>query len=1083
MAINDVQEILDRLLEELKSDHSERCLHAIQELSELNYSSEAIVLRLEHLALKGEATVQKAALAALSFKTSQHVASRLSPHTRFYRNLILKEIDEWQEDELVDPRQAEVLRRHYDFDIKGTASLQIPEEEVVLAPEEKQQSFSEQDSEQSAGQEVRQLSTSTGPRLSLTQTLLSEASIKIYLYLGAFFVIASALILAALVEAARLPILAAATLAFGIGAFLIHKRLPQPSFALFIVFSFLLPIDANVLEETIGFAEPFLSIYWTVIFLIMAAIWGFSVWFYESRLFSIVAYVSLSLAFYRAGVIFDTQMELPIFLGMLASLMGLAGTLALSKWKDNKFSLPVFFAAQLQVLGLLFVSLTLVAIHTLGSDLPNGWWTLIALTWLTAAAFYVLSDALVPFPLFPWMAVAAVLPFPWFFLNTFNATQPVYAFGLWAWGAVLALAGEAAWRLPFEKMKKYHWSLLAGSAALFLAAFSFARFWDRPLLTFAILALTALVYAALHLLRPRWFVWSAALLGALFAFLTFFHVPVIERLEVPFVYQLLIGSILLVAPELFTRSLLSLKSESRWPAIVLGVFVSLFGLALALLDFDHMGRSALVLLVYAALFTLHALHGKQAWLGYFAAAIESLALVYALEHFNLDLWLPALTALSLLYYISGFFFRRVDVMKEWDNVLINSGLTLGILLSLISLVLFKETSGWYIIVIALLFAVELFARPFVWLEPVVETLLSIALYLILYDFNVPHTTYFPFGASLIWLGGDLMFERLIRERKAYTRIITFFVGYILVFIATLALWVELNAAATTIYFSLYVVFFALYAFLQREPRLGYVATAFLPLAIIKFCDAVNLEKWIFPLIALAVLYYVTGYWLRRNQKANGWDSMLLYSGLGLGGVTSISAPFQGGLDASIPVAIAATLFAIEAFARRNAWWVLPANVLYLMSYLMILTELKVDEPQFYSIGAALLGLIMHSFLTRAGSNTGAFIAGMLSQFVLLGTTYIQMVSTERFLFFVILFVQGLIVLVYGLIQRSRSLVFAPIVFVVLGVVTVIYSALKGLGTVILIGSTGVALLLAGIVAVLLRERITRLSEQLSDWKP
>ncbi len=114
---------------------------------------------------------------------------------------------------------------------------------------------------------------------------------------------------------------------------------------------------------------------------------------------------------------------------------------------------------------------------------------------------------------------------------------------------------------------------------------------------------------------------------------------------------------------------------------------------------------------------------------------------------------------------------------------------------------------------------------------------------------------------------------------------------------------------------------------------------------------------------------------------------------------------------------------------------------------------------------------------------GAFIAGMLSQFVLLGTTYLQMLSTERLLFFVILFVQGLIILVYGLIQRSRSLVFTPIVFVVLGVITVIYSALKDLGTVILIGSTGVALLLAGIVAVLLRERITKLSEQLSEWKP
>src|SRR5688572_13552974 len=138
--------------------------------------------------------------------------------------------------------------------------------------------------------------------------------------------------------------------------------------------------------------------------------------------------------------------------------------------------------------------------------------------------------------------------------------------------------------------------------------------------------------------------------------------------------------------------------------------------------------------------------------------------------------------------------------------------------------------------------------------------------------------------------------------------------------------------------------------------------------------------------------------------------LLLYSGLGLGVFTSISAPFQGGISASIPVAIAATLFAVEAYARRNVWWVLPTNALYLVSYFIILVELKVEEPQFYSMGAALLGMIVHSLLARAGSKTGAFVAGMVSQFVLLGTTYSQMVSTEKFMFFVILFVQGMIIL-------------------------------------------------------------------------
>ena len=187
----------------------------------------------------------------------------------------------------------------------------------------------------------------------------------------------------------------------------------------------------------------------------MAFIWGFSVWFYELRLFSIVAYVSLSLAFYRAGEIFDTAIELTIFLGMLASLMGLAGTCALSKWKDHKFSLPVFFGrATASARVVVRISYARGNIYTWFRSLSNGWWILIALTWLAAASFYVLSDMLVPFPLFPWMAVATLLPLPWFFLNTFNATQPVYAFGCWAWGAVLALASEAALRLPFEKMKK-----------------------------------------------------------------------------------------------------------------------------------------------------------------------------------------------------------------------------------------------------------------------------------------------------------------------------------------------------------------------------------------------------------------------------------------------------------------------------------------------------------------------------------------------------------------------------------------------------------------------------------------------------
>ncbi len=918
-----------------------------------------------------------------------------------------------------------------------------------------------------------------GPRPSLLQTLLSEASIKTYLYLGAFFVIAAALILAAVVDAARLPILGITTLAFGGGAFVIRKRLPQPSFALFIVFSFLLLIDANALEETLALSGAVLDIYWTIIFLFMTFIWSFSVWLYESRLFSMVAFVTLGLACTRAASIFKAETEGYVFMVLLASFAGLAGTYILKKWKDQKFSLPLFGLAQLQTaVLLLFSALTCIG-RALENGFPNGWWLLISLTWVAAASFYTLSHLTIPFLFFPWMAVAALLPIPWLFLNVFEPTLNIFSVGFWIWATALAGGSEVARRATLEKIKPYSLPLLLGSSIPFLVSYGTAL--DNEILLFATLAGTTIIYSALNFLNVRWFVWSAALLAGLFAYFVLFNPPFIDGLNIPVAYQILGASILLLAPEILMKSPLTFRSQWRLPAFVLGCFVALLSLTVALVDFQNMGRSAIAFLVYAILFTLYAFHFKRVWLRYFAAAAETLAVIYALRHFNIDIWLPLLTAQTALYYAAGFFLRRGDKAKVWGNVLTNSGLILGVLLSSTVLFLSKESGGWYIIIIALVFTVEMFSRPLAWLEVIVEVLLSFSLYRILQDFNISSPIqHFLFGVSLIWLGGDLFFSRFVKEKRAL-KLITVSVGYLFLVASAFGLWSVSNPSTPAIYFTVYALFFLLYSISQREPRLGYFATGFIPLGVVKLCNMFKFERWIFPLIALAVLYYTAGFLLRQIRKKGDWDTVLLFSGLGLGVITSFNAPFEGGLSVSIPVAIAATLFAVEAFARRSAWWALPANALYLMSYFMILAELNVDEPQYYSISAALLGMLMHYLLTRAGSKTGAFIMGMLSQVVLLGTTYIQMVSANKISFFFVLFVQSMVVLIYGLIQRSRSLVITPIVFAVLGVVTVVYSALKGLSTVILIGCTGVLLLLAGIVAVILRERITKLGERFSDW--
>jgi hypothetical protein len=96
-------------------------------------------------------------------------------------------------------------------------------------------------------------------------------------------------------------------------------------------------------------------------------------------------------------------------------------------------------------------------------------------------------------------------------------------------------------------------------------------------------------------------------------------------------------------------------------------------------------------------------------------------------------------------------------------------------------------------------------------------------------------------------------------------------------------------------------------------------------------------------------------------------------------------------------------------------------------------------------------------------------------------------AAARLSFFFLLFFQALAVLLYGVVIRSRSLVFTSILFTVLGVVTVVLYMLKGISTVLLLGCTGLLLLALGITAVLARERLIqvggRLTETMHTWLP
>ncbi len=231
------EDVLREILSGLQSEDAAERSNAITQLQSFSYSSEAIRNELEKLALNdSDENVRRDALAALDFSTQRSVRGQFNKIDRDNRRILLQEITDWEKLGFLEKQKADVLRRRYDFDFSPPPAPKVaPVQSAVTSPEEITPP------------------EPVGPRPTLLQNLLSETNIKISLYLGAFFVVASAAILGAFVDIFRIPLLIIGTIIFGVLSVAIRKRLPQPSFALFIVFSFFLAITANVIENTLEF--------------------------------------------------------------------------------------------------------------------------------------------------------------------------------------------------------------------------------------------------------------------------------------------------------------------------------------------------------------------------------------------------------------------------------------------------------------------------------------------------------------------------------------------------------------------------------------------------------------------------------------------------------------------------------------------------------------------------------------------------------------------------------------------------------------------------------------------------------------
>ncbi|NCP88621.1 hypothetical protein GW829_14765, partial [bacterium] len=236
----------------------------------------------------------------------------------------------------------------------------------------------------------------------------------------------------------------------------LKKKLPQPSFTLFIVFSVLLPINASVIADQFYIIGVGASLYWMFVYLLMTSVWTFATWLFRSRFFSLTTLAALSISLvYFADLFNSAPLDLYLLMLSLSSLAGLGAVKLLEKWQDETFARPLFWLTQAQEILLLTISFFSFLYHYDESGFANGWWLATTAIWCFGAVFYFLSNWMKQGFHFRALAVISMMPLAWLFLNVFDPSETVQAISFLVWGILFSFSGEALHALKEAKFHNY----------------------------------------------------------------------------------------------------------------------------------------------------------------------------------------------------------------------------------------------------------------------------------------------------------------------------------------------------------------------------------------------------------------------------------------------------------------------------------------------------------------------------------------------------------------------------------------------------------------------------------------------------
>ena len=284
-------------LEDLTNPDPQRRISGLKNLASLPVSSEAIVHRLELCYLnETNPDVSQAAWKALQAPPHYLIQRNLSTADDPLRASFRAEVKIWHEDGLVNERQVRVLERR--LAQKPLPSESLPAVMPATLPEKPlpSQPVPPVQPQTSPAKPLREQTPEPRSSPSLGQVLLSDAAVHAFLYLGAFFVLVAAFILAALVEVARMPILTALTLLFLGSAYGLSRRLPLAGFALYNVGTFLVLITAGAAWQVYSPKGIPQTTYWGIFLLAAAGLWAIGTVRFRSRWFILLAYSGLAVA-------------------------------------------------------------------------------------------------------------------------------------------------------------------------------------------------------------------------------------------------------------------------------------------------------------------------------------------------------------------------------------------------------------------------------------------------------------------------------------------------------------------------------------------------------------------------------------------------------------------------------------------------------------------------------------------------------------------------------------------------------------------------------------------------------------------